>query len=298
MILYPFLFLVAFLYIRQRLVVPDRVTKIIYIFISLSLTAIQPIYGIVAAILLLILYDNQQREGFDNSSAIPRVIYQTWNTHNLPPKMTVCVEKLKADNPGFEYRLYDDAECREFIKTNFSADVVDAYNRLIPGAFKADLWRYCVLYVNGGFYLDIKFQCKPGFSFAGVEGPHFYVREYNHKGTGMYDHIMYTGCIGSRARNPLFMKCIRQIVDNVQKKYYGPEHTSPTGPYLFASLMEPEDIENSEYSYYETDGVGYIRHIENKTVILSHYPEYRKEQRSYNKVAYWKEAWINREVYV
>ena len=78
--------------------------------------------------------------------------------------MAKCVDRLKKENPEFEHRLFDDADCRAYIEENFSADVVEAYDRLLPGAYKADLWRYCVLYKTGGVYLDIKFQCEPGFS--------------------------------------------------------------------------------------------------------------------------------------
>jgi len=108
---------------------------------------------------------------------------------------------------------------------------------------------------------------------------------------------MYTGCISSRPKNPIFLKCIQQIVENCRMKYYGPEHTSPTGPYLFASMMDPDDIENSEYAYYEENGIGYIRSIEKKNIIMSHYPEYRKEQKTFGKGTYWKDAWIRREIY-
>jgi mannosyltransferase OCH1-like enzyme len=264
---------------------------------------INPIYGAIAAVILILLDSIQngdgdglnKKEGFE-SAEIPKVIYQTWSSKDLPPKMAECVNRLKNANPDFTYELFDDADCREFIATEFDPDVLDAYNNLIPGAFKADLWRYCVLYKRGGFYVDIKFQCEPGFSFN-TKTPNFYVREYNHKGTGLYDHIVYTGVIGSRPNNPLFMECIKQIVENVKKKYYGPEHTSATGPWLFASKMDPDDFENIEYSYYESDGIGYIRHIENETVIMSHYPEYRVEQKSYGSSSYWKDAWIKREVY-
>ena len=55
--------------------------------------------------------------------------------------------------------------------------------------------------------------------------------------------------------------------------------------------------DNAIYAYYEKSGVGFIRHIENKTVVMSHYPEYRNEQKSNSKASYWKDAWINREVY-
>jgi mannosyltransferase OCH1-like enzyme len=211
--------------------------------------------------------------------------------------MAECRSELQEANPDFTFELYDDAACRSFIQTHFEPDVAQAYDTLLPGAFKADLWRYCVLYENGGIYLDIKFKCEPGFSLNTlVEKPTF-VREYHYTGKGLYDHIMYTGCISAYPKNPLFMKCIRQIVENCETKYYGPEHTSPTGPYLFASMMDPDDIEGGEYSYYETDGIGHIRHIENKHVILSHYPEYRSEQKSFNPSSYWKDAWAKKEVY-
>jgi hypothetical protein len=302
LVIYPLVLLVIFIYINSRIILPEMLTKIVFLLVALYYTLISPVYGVVAAGLLLIVLHriSNKNEGFATGSGetIPPVIWQTWHTKNLPNKMADCVKRLKSANPGFEHHLYDDKECRLFIKENFDASVVEAYDRLIPGAFKADLWRYCVLYKRGGFYVDIKFQCEPGFSFSQINDPFFYVGEYSYDGSGkLYDHIVYTGVIGSRANNPLFDKCIRQIVENVNRNYYGPEHTSPTGPWLFASKMDPEDMENIEYSYYEIEGVGHIRHIEQHNVILSHYPEYRAEQRSNSASSYWKDAWARREVY-
>ena len=87
------------------------------------------------------------------NSVIPLDIYQTWFTKELPPKMRERVELLKAQNPRFNHHLFDDNDCREFIKTHFKPDVLDAYDKLIPGAYKADLWRLCVLFINGGIYM-------------------------------------------------------------------------------------------------------------------------------------------------
>lgn len=64
--------------------------------------------------------------------------------------------KLINDNPEYEYNMFDDDESLKFIKENFKKEVADAYENVIPGAYKADLWRYCVLYIHGGVYLDIK----------------------------------------------------------------------------------------------------------------------------------------------
>ena len=97
------------------------------------------------------------------NSVIPLDIYQTWFTKDLPPKMRERVELLKIQNPRFNHHLFDDNDCREFIKTHFQPDVLEAYDTLIPGAYKADLWRLCVLFINGGIYVDIKFCCVNGF---------------------------------------------------------------------------------------------------------------------------------------
>jgi mannosyltransferase OCH1-like enzyme len=94
---------------------------------------------------------------------MPLKIFQTWYTKDLPPKMKKVVENIKTNNPKFEHYLFDDNDCRVFIKEKFPEEVLDAYDRLIPGAYKADLWRYCVLYIHGGIYMDIKFKCVNGF---------------------------------------------------------------------------------------------------------------------------------------
>ena len=83
----------------------------------------------------------------------------------LPPKMYECVvSNLIHNRVGVDcvYYLYNDADCRAFIQSAFPPDVVAAYDRLIPTAFKADLWRYCVLYKFGGVYLDIKYRWGGG----------------------------------------------------------------------------------------------------------------------------------------
>jgi mannosyltransferase OCH1-like enzyme len=54
---------------------------------------------------------------------IPLNVYQTWKTKNLQPKMLECVESLRKDNPEFTFHLFDDDDCREFIRNNYDNDV-------------------------------------------------------------------------------------------------------------------------------------------------------------------------------
>ena len=89
-------------------------------------------------------------------------VVDIWNeldSAGLPPKMLACVrENLIMNRVGVDciHYLFNDADCREFIAREYPPDVLMAYDLLIPTAFKADLWRYCVLYKYGGVYLDVK----------------------------------------------------------------------------------------------------------------------------------------------
>ena len=142
----------------------------------------------------------------------------------LPPKMYECVvSNLIHNHVGVDcvYYLYNDADCRAFIRSEFPPDVVAAYDRLIPTAFKADLWRYCVLYKFGGVYLDIKYK------WGGVPTLRDIVERWLGGGGG--DDLLclerdavdlwapghfgiHNAFIITKPKNPLFLECIFRIV--------------------------------------------------------------------------------------
>ena len=169
------------------------------------------------------------------NTIIPQNIYQTWHSKQIPPLMFNAISKIKKYNPRFKYFLFDDNDCREFIKTHFQPDVLHAYDSLIPGAYKADLWRYCILFINGGIYLDIKYAPLNGFRFINLcESEHLVL---DADGKGIYNALMV-----SLPKNQILFKAIRQIVENVKNRYYGNCMLSPTGPKLlpnFISLNDP-----------------------------------------------------------
>lgn len=93
--------------------------------------------------------------------AIPKIIHQTYKSQTLPAPIAPIVAELKDKNPDWEYRFYDDDAVLAYIKAHDDGRILDAYHRINPvyGAAKADLFRYLVLYHEGGVYLDIKSSC-------------------------------------------------------------------------------------------------------------------------------------------
>lgn len=245
---------------------------------------------------------------------IPKIVYQTWNTHELPPKMKEINERLKQENPEFQYIIFDDKESREFIRINFDPSVLNAYDSLVPGAFKADLWRYCLLFIKGGIYLDIKYQLlheknNTGFRLIDLFNKEKYPSPLVVETSPLY---VYTGLLMSPPSNPLYNECICRIVENVKNKHYGNSPMAPTGPELFGSLIKESDKKSAVLFYYDDyflkEGEeeirekyrkqGYIKDLRSDKNILSHYIEYRIEQAKYSKTGYWMNLWSNKSIYV
>ena len=86
---------------------------------------------------------------------IPKKIYQSWKTKQLPIKTIEAVERTKRLNPEYDYELWDDNDCRDFILKYFGENYANAFDVLVPGAFKCDFWRYAILYIKGGVYMDL-----------------------------------------------------------------------------------------------------------------------------------------------
>ena len=86
---------------------------------------------------------------------IPYVIHQTMETTLLSDGVYHnSFQKLVSMNPHYQYIYWDALACRDFLQQSFPSYVLKAYDTLLSGAYRADLFRYCVLYIYGGVYLD------------------------------------------------------------------------------------------------------------------------------------------------
>ncbi len=94
---------------------------------------------------------------------IPKIIHQVYTRGwtILPAEIKAQVEALQQKNLGWEYRFYDEEDIVRYISLHFGRDMLALYLRINPeyGAVKADLFRYLVIYNEGGVYLDIKSFC-------------------------------------------------------------------------------------------------------------------------------------------
>ena len=227
---------------------------------------------------------------------IPLNIFQTWSTHDLLPEMKQATELLKENNPEFNYYLYDDEECLNFIKENFDESVANSYLSLIPGSYKADLWRLCILYIFGGVYIDIKIMPNNNFKLINLMNKEYFVLErpgfWKKETYGLWNGFMIC-----KPKNTILLASINRIVDNVKNQNYDYNFLYPTGPGLLGEIFFKDKNENYSFDLF----VYYIKNkcniVYNGNIILKEYDNYRVNQGIQEKTDYYTNLYNNRNIY-
>lgn len=90
---------------------------------------------------------------------IPRIIHRTYKSNAVPDQVRGLMASWDRLNPGWEIRFYDDAMCRQFVRTEFP-EYYDAYIALPKDVERSDFFRYLIVLHTGGVYADIDTECR------------------------------------------------------------------------------------------------------------------------------------------
>jgi len=187
--------------------------------------------------------------------------------NNFPENMKNNYDQLVNDHPNFTFSIYDNNSAYEFINNHFDKNITDAFLKLKPYSYKSDLFRFCYLYIRGGIYIDIKYQCVNNFRFDQLTDKEYLVSEPIGVQTCLL--ILYP-------RNSLMLECINEITRKTEENYYG---FTPiwSGPYLLSEkykILYTDSQINNEL-HWTNDGKQHINL--NGIEILQEYPTYRED---------------------
>ena len=171
------------------------------------------------------------------NQSIPKKIIQTAknNTYNSLLHYN-AIQTFIELNPEYEYYFFTDIECREFIKTNFDEDVLYTYDMLVPGAYRADLFRYCYMYINGGCYFDHKAILRtPLHTIIKASTKNIYCKDTE-------GDLMFNAVIIADKESEELRKSYENIVENVKTNFYGTIPLEPTGPKLFNKYTHDKNV--------------------------------------------------------
>lgn len=98
-------------------------------------------------------------------SNIPRILFQFWDSTNIPDDVQTCMNSWSAlDDLGFERLVFNSSQAGHFISSHFSSRHVAAFKRCGHPAMQADYFRLCYMQEVGGFYVDADDAYVGGYS--------------------------------------------------------------------------------------------------------------------------------------
>ena len=162
-------------------------------------------------------------------SGLPKNIFQTWEDNDFPTGMRKAMQSWQDLNPEWNYFFFTKEDRRAFIQAYFSKEILDAYDDLLPGAYQADLWRYCVLYRYGGIYIDTKFTLhEPIDVWLQSDTNCIFVKDKFKKRA--HKAYILQGFIVATAKHRVLKEAIDRSVRNIKNHDYGLDVLSITGP--------------------------------------------------------------------
>ena len=144
----------------------------------------------------------------------------------LPDKMVEAIDSFKVHNPTYQHKLYSGKDCIAYIRKYFDDRILNCFLKLKPYSYRADLFRYLVLYNEGGWYSDSKQVCYNNFDIFDKD---FVVSLDAH----INPNCLFTAFIGSVRGHPILKKTIDIVLFNIEHEHYGLNCLYVTGPGVF-----------------------------------------------------------------
>lgn len=227
----------------------------------------------ILLLIFLLLYKKRKRTNF------PLVVHQLVKAKPLDARLYRLLGLNQQRNPGLDFVLYDNDKIAEIIKHNFTADVYRAFCKINPiyGACVADFARYCILYLYGGIYLDIKSEIKKNIKplLDALENKKTMMVCYGplvknprrmsdkfitrHKSIFQNDYEFLNWVFICKPKNQIIYDLIQEISENILRGVNGMGKSFVlhlTGPRMFTSILLKHDLKNVQicpefYEYFE-----------------------------------------------
>ena len=94
----------------------------------------------------------------------------------------------------------------------FDLSVLESFRGLVPYAYKSDLARYCLLYIYGGWYVDLTLKMLTSVRVA----DHIDMIVFADRGCSFncQPWAIQNGLMYSKPKNPVFLRAINRVIAN------------------------------------------------------------------------------------
>lgn len=157
-----------------------------------------------------------QTKIFSPNKKIPHLFFTTFAKPFIHQDFQSIIERnMEQCGDSFVFIYLDDSQAERFIEENFSVSTLQAFHKVIPGSFKADILRYCLLSHLGGVYCDINKQLEVSIPTLLSEDS-LEIILVKDKVPG----LLYQAFLASKRNHPFITQCLEQTLENIENKRF------------------------------------------------------------------------------
>lgn len=239
---------------------------------------------------------------FNDAHGIPKQIFQCSRRREYwLEKPLLSFQEM---NPEWQWNyVTDEADIRQQILELEGARALAAYDKLIPGAYKSDLWRMVVMLHKGGVYADDKIV---------LLHPLNTIIPPDVDGVGTHDLFegnIQGGILVTKPGTPLLRCALERTIANIEANFYGLSGYDISGPALFGRCYGELSAEERHrfpllWSHTGTQDIGELRGSSaglkvgkvDDVHFLYHSSLYRLKM-PFTRSSYYSNLWERRQVY-
>lgn len=185
-----------------------------------------------------------------------KIIHQIMITESEKVSDPANLSSILQYFPDHMHLIWGAREIKNFMKKNKDTEVLEAFNKIKPFAFKADLARYYILHYYGGWYTDLN-NFFTGYPPKTEDIDIVVFRDFGDDSVGTW--AVQNSLFFCHPRNKIFSRVINKCIKNIMSEYYGPHPLSITGPMMFGqSLAEEHSLISQRFlaGYFGTQNSG------------------------------------------
>lgn len=137
---------------------------------------------------------------------VPKIIFQTWKTKNVPHAWQEAQASVQKKNPGFKYVFLTDAD-NEAIVRDYFPSFLQTYQGLAYGIQRADTIRYILLYLYGGIYLDLDYVAIKAFDKIKLDPG----KQVGLISSSNASKVLTNSFLISKPSAPFWLECLEEI---------------------------------------------------------------------------------------
>lgn len=173
---------------------------------------------------------------------IPKIIHITVADksilNNKTNKVTKAIESIQSIGKGLNFQviIYDDDEARNIVEQFGDKLLLTCYDEMLPGAYRADIFRLVILYIHGGIYLDAGVTLQSHERLLQLIENYSLVLCKERPGYEV-NHGIYSVLMCSAKEHPFIKLAIDTIKEHVRRFDYGKNDLYVTGPGILGNAF-------------------------------------------------------------